>query len=212
LTKHAWLGALIITSTFLQFLCGIGLIAAGSIVQEFRRFHEFRSVVIVWLVLAPVTDMAISGTLVAFLRTGRTGFAATDNILSKLTRLTIQTGLITVIWTLIDLALFLAIDTNLHFIFNIPLAKLYANCMLSSLNARAHWSAQVQSTPQWSVAEQNGLEVTSFREDDIELGQNSVDASRYIDTHSLPKTIVEINAKVPNTPRRHSQGFNGDNW
>jgi len=49
------------------------------------------------------------------------------------------------------------------------------------------------------VTEQNGLEVTSFREDDIELGQNSVDVSRYIDTHSLPKTIVEINAEVPNT-------------
>jgi len=59
---------------------------AGSIVLEFRRFHEFRTVVIVWLVLAPATDMAISGTLVTFLRTSRTGFAATDDILSKLTR------------------------------------------------------------------------------------------------------------------------------
>jgi len=142
LTKHTWLGALIITSAILQFLCGAAAIAAGTVVQKFQRFHEFSAVVIVWLVLAPVTDMVISGSLVAFLRSNRTGFAATDDILSKLTRLTIQTGLITVIWAVIDLVLFLTMNTNLHFIFNISLAKLYANCMLSSLNARTHWSAQ----------------------------------------------------------------------
>jgi len=166
--------------------------------------------VIVWLVLAPATDMAISGALVTFLRTSRTGFAATDDVLTKITRLTIQTGLITVIWTVIDLALFLAIDTNLHFIFNIPLAKLYANCMLSSLNARAHWSAQVQSGPQWSVAEQSGVEVTSIREDDIELSQHRVDAPQYITTHSPPKSLGEIKGEVTSTPFRHGQYFNGD--
>jgi len=186
-----------------------------------------RAVVIVWLVLAPATDMAISGALVTFLRTSRTGFAATDDVLTKITRcrygqspsstlntdvseVTIQTGLITVIWTVIDLALFLAIDTNLHFIFNIPLAKLYANCMLSSLNARAHWSAQVQSGPQWSVAEQSGVEVTSIREDDMELSQHSVDAPRYITTHSPHKSLGEIKGEVTSTPFRHGQCFNGD--
>jgi hypothetical protein len=59
---------------------------AGTVVEEFEHFQEFRCLVIVWLVLAPVTDMVISGSLVAFLRSNRTGFAATDDILSKLTR------------------------------------------------------------------------------------------------------------------------------
>ena len=88
---------------------------AGTVVQKFQHFHEFSAVVIVWLVLAPVTDMVISGSLVAFLRSNKTGFAATDDLLSKLTRcmsltrsglnsrilvlillqVTIQTGLIT---------------------------------------------------------------------------------------------------------------------
>lgn len=104
----------------------------GYIVQEFARFQEFRSVVtskcirstfkkssseyvhLAWLVLAPVTDLAIAIGLALFLRGSRTGFASTDDLLTKLTRckskhfvhssisqltlkfvVTIQTGLIT---------------------------------------------------------------------------------------------------------------------
>lgn len=86
---------------------------AGTIVSDFRQFHKFSAVVIAWLVLAVVTDLAISFALVRYLRQSQTGFAATDDLLSKLTRrmsflasgdrcnteffisVTIQTGLIT---------------------------------------------------------------------------------------------------------------------
>ena len=46
-------------------------------------------------------------------------------------------------------------------------------------------------TPRQSAASQNGAEVTSIREDDIELGQHSVDTSRYV--------VTEIKGEVTNT-------------
>lgn len=70
------------------------------------------TVYVVWLVLAPVTDLVISLALVTFLRQSRTGFATTDDLLTKLTRLTIQTGLITAVWALIDLILFVSLTPN----------------------------------------------------------------------------------------------------
>lgn len=79
----------------------------GYIVREFVQFQKFKSVVtglwlarvlwkmiyvlivcvrIAWLVLAPVTDLTIATALVYFLRSSRTGFQDTDDVLTRLTR------------------------------------------------------------------------------------------------------------------------------
>ena len=90
---------------------------------------------------------------------------------------TVQTGLITALCAIIDLVLFLVsvsprvhlppasrVDrplppllspqpTGLHLIFNLPLAKLYTNSLLSSLNSRALWSRREQAavtTADWA--------------------------------------------------------------
>ena len=58
----------------------------GIILKEFKLFHALYPPVIAWLVLAALTDVLISGVLVVFLRKNRTGFATTDDILSRITR------------------------------------------------------------------------------------------------------------------------------
>lgn len=94
-----------------------------------------------------VSDLSIlqicflsSAALVYTLRKSRTGFAGTDDIVSRLVRSTIQTGMLTSMFAFIDLILFLASTSTLHLVFNLPLAKLYVNTLLSTLNARAYMS------------------------------------------------------------------------
>ncbi|ETW75679.1 hypothetical protein HETIRDRAFT_106358 [Heterobasidion irregulare TC 32-1] len=99
----------------------------------------FRPVVITWLVASAAADTLISGVLVTYLRRHRTGFPDTDDVVNKLIRLTVQTGAITSIWAIADLAVYLGDPTAHHLIFNLALAKLYSNSLLSSLNARDGW-------------------------------------------------------------------------
>jgi len=192
LTGNRWIGWIIIFAAFLQFLCGVGTITGGYIVKEFVRFQEFRSVVILWLVLAPVTDLVISGALVLYLRTSRTGFATTDDLLSRLTRLTIQTGLITAVWALVDLVLFLVFNNNWHFVFNMALAKLYGNCLLSSLNARTEWSEKAaRSNPTQTWSQSKGVHVTTSRGVHLDSYEMSVgEVPRY------PNQVVQVSPKV----------------
>jgi len=95
---------------------------------------------IIWLVLAPITDIVISIALVRFLQSSKTGFAAMDDILTRITRVTIQTGAITAVWALIYLTFYLRYTNTLGLAFGIPMPKLYSNCLMSSLNARHYWS------------------------------------------------------------------------
>lgn len=81
---------------------------------------------IVWLSLSAITDVIITWTMVQYLRSHRTGFSATEDIVTKLVRcehscrleqsarlfmfmvVTIQTGAITSLWAIIDLVVYLS--------------------------------------------------------------------------------------------------------
>ncbi|KAF8314263.1 hypothetical protein DL93DRAFT_1095171 [Clavulina sp. PMI_390] len=139
LTGNQWLGWALIIAAFAQSLLGIGCAIGGEILLEFVEFQKFRGLVIAWLVIAAVVDLTIAAILVTFLRNAKTGFEETDDFLETLTKLTIQTGLITAVWATVDLVLFMTLDNNWHFMLNMTLAKLYGNCLMSSLNARMEW-------------------------------------------------------------------------
>lgn len=59
---------------------------AGARIKDFENFHKFSSIVIAWLGLGPLVDIAISTALVRHLRKIQTGFSDTDDMLSKITR------------------------------------------------------------------------------------------------------------------------------
>ncbi|KAJ8075648.1 hypothetical protein PM082_021278 [Marasmius tenuissimus] len=69
----------------------------------------------------------------------KTGWEASDMLVDRIIRSTIQTGALTSVCAIIDLILFLLIPTALHLTFNFTLAKLYTNTLLSSLNSRRGW-------------------------------------------------------------------------
>ncbi|PCH39978.1 hypothetical protein WOLCODRAFT_150029 [Wolfiporia cocos MD-104 SS10] len=125
--------------SFCQWCGGLGTSIAVGMFPEFTHFQRFEVIVIIWLAFSAVADSAITAALVWHLRKHKTGFSQTDDIVNKIIRLTVQTGLVTALCAIIDLILFLASPSGLHLIFNLPLSKLYTNSLMSSLNSRAGW-------------------------------------------------------------------------
>lgn len=136
LTNSWILPVMIVTLGTASFLSAIGSTIGVQIVKQFAEFQKFKVVVIIWLVCAAMTDILITGSLIWTLNKSRTGFAATDDIIARLIRGTLQTGLLTSVFAVVDIILFLAFPNSLHLIPNLPLAKLYVNSLLSTLNAR----------------------------------------------------------------------------
>ncbi|KAI0357470.1 hypothetical protein OH77DRAFT_1519383 [Trametes cingulata] len=139
LTSNWFAVCLIAFSSFAQFCGGLGTAIAVGMIPEFVQFQRFQVIVIIWLAFSAVSDTLITASLVWHLRTHKTGMPATDDIINRIIRLTVQTGLITALCAIIDLVLFLVTPTGLHLIFNLPLSKLYTNSLMSSLNSRQGW-------------------------------------------------------------------------
>ncbi|KAJ7634780.1 hypothetical protein FB45DRAFT_1056764 [Roridomyces roridus] len=103
----------------------------------FVEFRRFKSVVILWLVSECLADVLITIILIFHLNSNKTGMDGSDMLINRIIRVTIQTGMATTVCALIDLVLYLTIPVAWHLVFNVFLAKLYTNSLLSSLNSRA---------------------------------------------------------------------------
>ncbi|KAA1470993.1 hypothetical protein DENSPDRAFT_880125 [Dentipellis sp. KUC8613] len=141
LTKSKLLALIIAVLSVVQMLAGIGTMIGGIIVKEFAKLDRVKQVSLVWLLGSVVTDAIITVSLVACLRR-KTGFSSTDNLTSRLVRMTVQTGLATTTFALGTVIAFLVSSSTLHLAFGLPLSKLYTNSLLSSLNARGNWSEE----------------------------------------------------------------------
>jgi len=145
LTGYPWIGYAIGFSALIQWASGLGTTIGTWILVDFNRFQLLRPAVITWLGLSTITDIVITCILSWYLHTHRTGFSKTDDIIARLVRLTVQTGLITTVWAAIDLVVYLASPTNLHVFFQLPLCKLYTNTLMSTLNSRGGWGGSFAS-------------------------------------------------------------------
>ncbi|KAF7980513.1 hypothetical protein HWV62_38030 [Athelia sp. TMB] len=128
-----------IATAVVVFFSSIGTSIAVGLIPVFTEFVKFEVIVILWLVGAAVADICITIALCYHLQKHKTGFSATDDIVNRIIRLTVQTGAVTAICATIDVIVFCVDDTGTHLIFNIPLSKLYTNSLMSSLNARGGW-------------------------------------------------------------------------
>ncbi|KAG9308600.1 hypothetical protein JVU11DRAFT_11706 [Chiua virens] len=132
---------------------GIATTISVTIINKYVDFHKFDGAVITWLASSAVADVIITASLVYSLVRQRTGFHATDNMINRLIRLTVQTGLITSVSATLDVTLFLAIKpprvtvpdsiltSRSNYIWDFALSKLYSNSILSTLNARGGWKS-----------------------------------------------------------------------
>ncbi|ETW76895.1 hypothetical protein HETIRDRAFT_152352 [Heterobasidion irregulare TC 32-1] len=124
--RRWWMIAVIVPSiiscTGATVLSIVNLVDQSSITAVAR----YRPIVIVWLASSALTDT----------RNQRTGFSSTDDTVNKIIRLTVQTGLLTSVFAILDLTLYLSLQTAHHVMINLPLAKLYTNSLMSSLDSR----------------------------------------------------------------------------
>ncbi|THH10138.1 hypothetical protein EW146_g8465 [Bondarzewia mesenterica] len=84
---------------------------------EFSQFQKFKVVPIIWLTCGVIADVTITIVLVRFLRKQRTGFVATDDVIDRITRVTIQTGLLTSVVAIVDMIIYLVSAPPLQFPF-----------------------------------------------------------------------------------------------
>ncbi|KAJ3487853.1 hypothetical protein NLJ89_g11674 [Agrocybe chaxingu] len=109
--------------------------------REWAAFTKFEPAVITWLGASAVADVLITASLSWSLSRRKTGIKATDDKVTKIIRLTVQTGLVTAIFATLDVVIFVTVKgTTLNFLWDFPLSKLYTNALLSTLNARAGWN------------------------------------------------------------------------
>ncbi|KAJ3795174.1 hypothetical protein GGU11DRAFT_249769 [Lentinula aff. detonsa] len=138
ITKSYIIPAIIVVLAFTSatggFITGIKIV----ILKLFIKKPELHWSALLWFLPSCVADILITVTLVRSLSKRKTSFSVTNSMIDKLIRMTVQTGMITAICAIGDVACFMALPhTAINFIWDLALAKLYTNCLMSTLNARS---------------------------------------------------------------------------
>ncbi|KAF9562505.1 hypothetical protein CPC08DRAFT_663152 [Agrocybe pediades] len=137
LTKSIILAAIVVSLSFISLAGGIWTTVLIIKVQEFARKPELHWPALVWFISACAADVLITGVLVVALTKRKTGFVATDDVVSKIIRMTVHTGMLTAFFAIADILFFMILPhTALNFLWDLALSKLYSNCLLSTLNSR----------------------------------------------------------------------------
>ncbi|KAH7907513.1 hypothetical protein BJ138DRAFT_1213541 [Hygrophoropsis aurantiaca] len=93
----------------------------------------------IWLGGSLICDTIITSYMVIILRQegAKSSFQSTKSLSTKFIRLTIETGLVTTLATVMELILATALsETMWHLAVFYTISKLYANCVLANLNSR----------------------------------------------------------------------------
>ncbi|KAJ7016258.1 hypothetical protein C8F04DRAFT_1163353 [Mycena alexandri] len=137
-TRSLTLPALIVLLSLISFGGGVATTAVVSAHPNYADFSRFHAEVITWLTSSTLCDIVLTTSLVHSLWTRKTRGGSTDSYVSKIIRLTVQTGSITAAAAMLDVIFFLAIpNTTFNFMIDFPLSKLYTNALISTLNARS---------------------------------------------------------------------------
>ncbi|CAK5266948.1 unnamed protein product [Mycena citricolor] len=177
LTKAVWLPVLIALLALSSFAGGLWTSVEIQILRLFAKKPLLHHPALVWFLTSCVADVLITVTLVITLSRKKTGFTATDSVLDRIIRMTIQTGAATALFSILDVVCFMVLPHYaVNFIWDLALSKLYSNCLLSTLNARAklnsasHGSTYQQHQPRGYVISPRGSGKDSFLDAQAESG------------------------------------------
>lgn len=134
--------AFIVVLSFLALACSIAFpILFFKVDSQPALWSTTRPVVITWTVSSAVIDIIISASMIAILRhaRSRTNLPGTRDTISRLIRLTVQTGSLTSILALAIIIVFLKEPFgNMHTFPAYLLGKSYAMSLLANVNARTN--------------------------------------------------------------------------
>ncbi|KAG8743246.1 hypothetical protein FRC10_012290 [Ceratobasidium sp. 414] len=138
LSKSVPLAGVIVSIAIAQGIsamyCGIEF----AIVNDITKIATLFPAATVWLGGSALCDFIITISMVTFLARASTGFSQTDTVITKLIRMTVETGMVTTTAAISELILYLVYQhNNLHMIPALALAKLYTNTLLATFNSRS---------------------------------------------------------------------------
>ncbi|KAI5118380.1 hypothetical protein M0805_005845 [Coniferiporia weirii] len=104
---------------------------------SFIKFEGFTWLVCLTLGFGIVCDIMITGSLYWFLKRSKTGFGITDSIIDKFLLYSVNTGLLTVVYSTAVLICAALMEANLIYVgMFFVISKLYTNSLLAVLNSR----------------------------------------------------------------------------
>ncbi|KAK0234856.1 hypothetical protein EDD85DRAFT_938990 [Armillaria nabsnona] len=137
--KARWLCLILSVIAFTQFgaaiWCGIEVRNSGHY-SNLQNNSKVKVTAIIWLGGSVLCDTAIALCMAYFLSRSQTGLKSTRKLLSRLIRLSIETGTATAAIAAVHMALFLSCDNNYPTVPANILVKLYANTVLAVCNSR----------------------------------------------------------------------------
>ncbi|KAJ3810913.1 hypothetical protein F5876DRAFT_76336 [Lentinula aff. lateritia] len=166
ITQTYWIPGVVV---MLALASSAGGFITGVKIAKLKLFAdkpELHWSALLWFLTACVADLLITGTLVWNLAQRKTGFAITDSVVDKIIRKyasDILMGFLdSSICAIGDVAFFMALPhTGLNFLWDLTLAKLYTNCLMSTLNARAGLLRPSQNSS--SGVQRNALDRSTHR-------------------------------------------------
>lgn len=138
LSKSVPLAGLIVCIALTQGTCAMYSGIRFEIIDDVAKIASLFPTATIWLGGSALCDFIITISMVTFLARASTGFSQTDSVITKLIRMTVETGLVTTTAAITELILFLVYEhNNLHMIPALALAKLYTNTLLATFNSRS---------------------------------------------------------------------------
>jgi hypothetical protein len=142
ISRGKWIPFVIVVLAIISLGGGLWLGVTVTIIKRFARKPELHWPALMWLLSSAIADVIITASLVWSLAKRKTGFSSTDDAINRIIKLTVQTGMITAIFAILDVICFLVVPTiTLNFTWDFALSKLYSNALLSTLNARTKWNS-----------------------------------------------------------------------
>ncbi|KAJ7063697.1 hypothetical protein C8F01DRAFT_87808 [Mycena amicta] len=137
LTKSYWIPAIIVVLALGSCAGGLWTAVDIGLFKTFANKPKLHNSALLWFLGSCVADILITGSLVFSLSKRKTGFSGTDSVIDKIIRMTIQTGAITAIFSILDVLCFMILPhAAVNFVWDLALSKLYTNCLMSTLNSR----------------------------------------------------------------------------
>lgn len=145
--KNWWLPALVVLTSSGLFTASIGFMVIGF--QHLSFVSKWSDVA--WtssgLACELASDILITGGMTYYLVTRRTGHENTDRLISVLVKYTVNTGLLTTIFTIITLVFYILGERKLIYTpFFFILTRLYSCSFMSTLNTRRTVRDQVSTS------------------------------------------------------------------
>ncbi|OSX66861.1 hypothetical protein POSPLADRAFT_1051029 [Postia placenta MAD-698-R-SB12] len=137
-SRHKWHIALPLAIIALARL--VAALVSTAMMIRLKSYTAFRHhvgwVFTLGLSLSAALDVLVAASLCYYLRKNRSGFTSMDALINALTFYTVQNGSLTFIATVIALACWVSLRNLVFLALHFIITKLYANALLSTLNAR----------------------------------------------------------------------------